>query len=243
MIDIHSHILSRFDDGPESIEESIKLLESCRDAGITTMCSTSHYYSSHMAYDEFTERRFRRIDELKKAAAGNGIDVKIVCAAEVNMTPILLNLSNVRELCYDGTSYILLEIPHSETDFDAQCTLIDKIVSYYNVKPIIAHVERYGFLIKNFGNLEQLRRMGCLIQIDADSLLKGGLLQKLAVIKLIKKGLADFVASDCHGKTRYQNLAEAYSVIEAKVGQDAVRKFKENAEMMLKNLNTEEICG
>ena len=233
MTDIHAHVLHRFDDGPNSLDKSVELLKSCRDAGITRIAATSHYYSSHMPYEEFEDRRRRRIDELRSVLENNGIPIELVPAAEVHMTEILLNLKSVKSLCYGDTDKILLEIPHSEKDFEKQYALIDRIMSYYNVIPVIAHIERYSFLMSNEINVDRLRDMGCFIQIDTQAIVKGSWLLKNKVLRLIRNGKVDFVASDCHGTDRPQNLKTAYEFIEKKLGKQTVELLKDNAQKLL----------
>ena len=43
MIDLHSHILFGIDDGSESLEESIKILETAKNNGVTDIVLTPHY--------------------------------------------------------------------------------------------------------------------------------------------------------------------------------------------------------
>ena len=61
MVDIHTHVLFRFDDGPKTLDESLALLEKTAASGVTDVVSTSHYYSAHMSAEEFTERRTKRL--------------------------------------------------------------------------------------------------------------------------------------------------------------------------------------
>ena len=44
MIDIHSHVIFDVDDGPKSLEESIKMLYRAVDEGITEIIFTSHAF-------------------------------------------------------------------------------------------------------------------------------------------------------------------------------------------------------
>ncbi len=233
MIDLHAHVLHRFDDGPKTIEDSIALLRDCSEKGINIIAATSHYYSSRMPLDEFYSRRERRLERVNGVMADEGIDIKLVGAAEVNVSPILLNLKDISCLCYGGTKNILLEIPLGETKFDRAYELIDRIVSYYAVNPIIAHIERYKFLESNENNIIAFRELGCRIQIDADVLIAKTMFLKNRIFKYIENGLVDIVASDCHGDARVQNLAEAYDVIEKKLGAQVVERLKNNAESIL----------
>jgi len=243
MTDVHCHILHSIDDGPKSLEESIALVRSCANDGIKTMVSTSHYYSAHTPLEDFVDRRDRRIAELKSVLPENGINMDIRSAAEIHITEILLNLSSMKELCIENTSFALLEIPYNEADMDRVCDLIERIVSYYCIKPIIAHVERYDNLVKNEAQVLKFRSMGCLIQVDSDSMIQMFGKDKRFVSKLIKHGLVDLIASDCHGGKRIQNLPKAYENIAKRFSPSVVDALQKNAARVLEDKPVSEIIG
>ena len=82
-----------------------------------------------MPYEEFADRRKRRIAELETELEKKNIDVKIIPAAEVNISDILLNLGDISGLCFGNSRYILLEIPHETNDFEKYFGIIERIVS------------------------------------------------------------------------------------------------------------------
>ncbi len=243
MIDIHSHVLYNIDDGPKTLEDSLALINESYIRGISKLCATSHYYSSHMPIEEFVDRRNRRVNELRDELAVRQIGVEIVSAAEVHMTEVIFNVSDISALCYEGTNYMLLEIPHSEKHFEKPFHMIERLTSYYNVRPVIAHIERYSYLCSNDENLMRLRDLGCLFQIDAEILLAGPFFKKRAIMKLLREGLVDFVASDCHGDKRCQNLDVAFELIEKKLGADIAKRLKSNPYSMLENKPPESIMN
>ena len=51
MIDIHCHLLFGVDDGPETIEGSIAMLEEAKEQGITNIILTPHYRRGMFKYD------------------------------------------------------------------------------------------------------------------------------------------------------------------------------------------------
>ncbi len=241
MIDVHSHILYNIDDGPKTLEDSIKLVKESYLRGISKFAATSHYYSSHMPIEEFVDRRNRRVNELRDELAVRQIGVEIVSAAEVHMTEVLFNVSDISALCYEGTNYMLLEIPHSEKDFERPFHMIERLTSYYNIRPVIAHIERYGYLCSNSSNLEKLRALGCLFQVDAEIILAGTFFKKRAIMRNIQEGMVDFIASDCHGDKRCQNLDAAFELIERKFGSEIAERLKDNPRLMLENQSPESI--
>lgn len=46
MIDLHSHILPRMDDGSRSTEESLQMLTALAAQGVTDVAATPHFYAS-----------------------------------------------------------------------------------------------------------------------------------------------------------------------------------------------------
>ena len=228
MVDMHTHVLHNIDDGPKTLEESISLIEKLEQAGVTDIVATSHYFSASTSIEDFYVRGTKRLEELRKAVADKNIGVNIYFGAEVHIDKILLNYSSLEKLCFENTDYILLEIPPAFFSEDA-FELIDKIVSYYPIKPIIAHAERYSYL-KNTRALTYLKQMGCIIQADTECILGKSLCARLFAFKMIKEGLVDIVASDCHDtKKRKSNLNLAYDAIEKKLGKQTVERLKANA--------------
>jgi len=86
-------------------------------------------------------------------------------------------------------------------------------------KPIIAHPERNSFIETYLDSILELRENGCMIQINAESILgKYGRLCKKYAVRILKNRQADIIASDAHStKSRTPaNLKKAY---------DKVRRF------------------
>ena len=45
LIELHAHILPQMDDGSESVEMSLAMLQALAEMGVGTVCATSHYYA------------------------------------------------------------------------------------------------------------------------------------------------------------------------------------------------------
>ena len=229
MTDIHSHILHGTDDGPETLSESIALLKVLEGTGVNRIASTSHYYSAVESVEEFTALRSLRIAELEECIKAEGMKIKIVPGAEVLMDRLILNRKDISELCYNGGKHILLEIPHEDADYGEYVGIIERIMSYYNVIPVVAHVERYPFFLKCLKNVEYIKDMGCMVQLDAQCFFDSFRMKHFGYT-LLKKGLADVIASDCHDlELRAPNLHAAYDAVEKKMGKDTVELLKANA--------------
>lgn len=229
MVDLHTHVLFHIDDGPKTLDDSLEILKKQASDGVSDVVATSHFHPDHMPLEEFTDCRDKRLCSLRQAASEQNIPLRLHHGAEVRLGKLLFNLKSLSSLCFEGTSNLLCEISHTADDLNEVLQLIDRTMSSYNIQPVIAHVERYGFFCKKMQNLRYLHEMGCIIQVDTACFL-GGLRDRMFAFKALKEGYIDIIASDCHNMTdRAPNLAEAYALIEKKCGKEAVTRLQENA--------------
>ena len=178
------------------------------------------------------------INMLNKA----GIITAIITARVNETVRIRAKILDIKEL-FEGQKNKIeaLEELCKKYNFDRVYDLVERVSSYFNVKPIIAHIERYRYLYANRNNLENLRKLGCLFQIDAAIVLMGKFFVKRAVMNLISDGFVDIVASDCHDEIRCPNLEPAYEVIEKKLGKDVCDRLKKNPYLILENVSAQKI--
>lgn len=229
MVDLHTHVLFHIDDGPKTLDDSLEILKKQASDGVSDVVATSHFHPDHMPLEKFTDCRDKRLCSLRQAASEQNIPLRLHHGAEVRLGKLLFNLKSLSPLCFEGTSNLLCEISHTADDLNEVLQLIDRTMSSYNIQPVIAHVERYGFFCKKMQNLRYLHEMGCIIQVDTACFL-GGLRDRMFAFKALKEGYIDIIASDCHNMTdRSPNLAEAYALIEKKCGKEAVTRLQENA--------------
>lgn len=229
MVDLHTHVLFHIDDGPKTLDDSLEILKKQASDGVSDVVATSHFHPDHMPLEKFTDCRDKRLCSLRQAASEQNIPLRLHHGAEVRLGKLLFNLKSLSPLCFEGTSNLLCEISHTADDLSEVLQLIDRTMSSYNIQPVIAHVERYGFFYKKMQNLRYLHEMGCIIQVDTACFL-GRLRDRMFAFKALKEGYIDIIASDCHNMTdRAPNLAEAYALIEKKCGKEAVTRLQENA--------------
>ena len=231
MIDIHCHLLYGVDDGPKKIEESIQMLKEAKSQGISAMILTPHYRHGMFQYplDEIMEH----YKKLEPYASELGIKLYLGCESHVH-SRFAKYLQTGRCLTMAESSYVL-----TEYSYDTSYETIYQMTSSLMMKgyiPIIAHVERYKVLAENLTNIQELRKLGARIQVNADAILgKEGFHTKKLCKKLLKDMLIDFVASDSHGaKQRSCHLKECYRYIEKKYDKAYARKLMcENPKLIL----------
>ncbi len=67
MIDWHSHILPKMDDGSKNAEQSVEMLRIMRQQKVNGVFATPHFYADKESPESFLRRRQRSYDELKNA--------------------------------------------------------------------------------------------------------------------------------------------------------------------------------
>ena len=209
MLDIHSHILPKFDDGSKSSEMSMQMLRSSAEQGVTTIVSTSHFYGDSEDPERFLKRRAAARHRIRELCTGE--EPEILYGAEVLYYPGISYSDQIPRLAIEGTSLILIEmpfIPWSESIFEELITF-----QYNNrLSIVLAHVERYQDIQKK-AIYRELFEQPFYFQVNAEAFLMRRS-RKLAM-KLMERGQLHFLGTDCHNITdRAPNMDEARKVIE-----------------------------
>lgn len=224
MIDIHSHVIPGIDDGSQSMDESLALLEMAAMSGVDTLVATPHCNVP----DEFEnyagpemERLFRMLEEERESA---GIPIRLLRGMEVFATPELPELLREKRVwTLNDTRYFLMEFSFAEDpDF---CRGILRRCRDLGYRPIIAHPERYFFVQDD----PQLAYEWCVdgygLQLNKGSILGrfGPEPQRTADL-LLQHGLAACVASDAHNpEWRTTHFGEIQHFLSDYYGEDYCR--------------------
>ena len=83
MIDFHTHILPKVDDGSRSLEQSLAMLNELKKQGVKKLVATPHFYANDESVESFLERRNRVYAELKEFSV-NGAEYSIKAVYEKN---------------------------------------------------------------------------------------------------------------------------------------------------------------
>lgn len=232
MIDIHSHILFGVDDGPKTIEDTIRIVEKAAKEGITDIIATPHAFSPHYHVPkEEIEGQIRLLTECLRAG---GYPINLHTGQEVRVHEhIIEKIMRGEALTLAGSRYLLLELP-SQT---IPLYTVDVIQSMLENKvlPIIAHPERNRAIAEKPARLERLIRHGAFAQVNAGSLSGqfGKSVQRLS-IQLIEANLIHTYGSDVHGtKARPLLFNEGLSYLEKKKKHDSIAILLENSKRIL----------
>ena len=223
MLDLHSHILPKMDDGSKSTEMSLEMLRRSGQQGVNTIVSTSHFYPDSESPDHFLARRRAARERLEAVLTGS--EPEILYGAEVFYYPGISQSEQVAELAINGTSLIMIELPF----IPWQESIFDELMSfqYYNrLNIVLAHVERYQDIQKR----DMYRRLfdrPFFFQCNAEAFTERKS-RKLA-FELMDSGLLHFLGTDCHNiADRAPNMEEARKAIEKKFSPRAWEIFSED---------------
>ncbi|MGN9056937.1 CpsB/CapC family capsule biosynthesis tyrosine phosphatase [Bariatricus sp. HCP28S3_A7] len=232
LIDIHCHILPKVDDGPDSVEESLKILKDMRRQGIKHVIVTPHYRPE--MFEPSMKRVIYSYRHLRDIAYDMGVSMSLGCEYYRN-EQIIEHMDNRKRPAMAGSRYVLIEFSMNDL-FPTIRNYVYELITH-GYQPIIAHVERY-FCCQKMEKIQELKNMGALVQVNAGSVLgeEGWKLRKFC-LDLMKKDLVDFVASDTHNTSdRKLNLKKCASFVTKKMGkQYAERIFFNNPLNILKN--------
>ncbi|HEY9059408.1 MAG TPA: CpsB/CapC family capsule biosynthesis tyrosine phosphatase [Pseudobacteroides sp.] len=231
MIDIHSHIIFSVDDGPSTVKESMRMILEAEKIGIKTIIATPHYNKKYFDIKN-AERNFQELVVRMK-----NCDIELKMGYEVFVDSILSDcIVNKKMFTLNASNYLLFELP-----FDIYPNnTIDIILKMHlnDIIPIIAHPERYVYFLRNFDMFINLIEAGCMVQLDAGSIIGyHGRRVKAFCKKVLKLGLAHFIASDAHSSEDYISLfLPSYHKVIRWVGTDyADALYRKNQELLLRN--------
>lgn len=201
MIDIHNHIIWGIDDGSKSLEESIDMAKYAESIGIKKIITTPHFKTEVFESDK--NEILEKVDILNEALREANIDIVVLGGQEIHLDENFYKYLNSDRLLTIGNhqKYILVELPFRNYPYyinDILVTLVDK-----GLTPIIAHPERNERIRQNLDMLDKLVETGCLLQMNAASILGDyGSHVKKAAKYMIKNKRIHLIGSDAHNNNK-----------------------------------------
>lgn len=230
MVDFHTHILPKIDDGSESLEESLAMLRAEWEQGVREIVLTPHFYPQMDDPHEFLQRRqdaFARLQEVM----GNEPLPKLHLGAEVYYYNGMSNSEILKELVIAGTRCILVEMPTSPWTERMYMELAD-IYNKLDLIPIVAHIDRYIRPFRTYGIPQKLAMLPLLVQASG-SFFTVGSTRRLAM-KLLREDKIHLLGSDCHNMTvRPPDLDKAKNAIIKSLGESVMQRVNSLSEQVL----------
>lgn len=225
MVDLHCHILPGLDDGPNRMEESLRMAETAIADGITHVVATPH--SNERYWFDFSHVRQLR-DDLQ-ASMGDRLKVATGCDFHVSPENLDYLRKQPRQFCINQRDYLLLEFNEISIPPAMDRTLHE--LQLLGLRLIITHPERNAILRTHPERLREWVRRDCFVQVTGAALTGGfGLTAQLIGLQWIHEGMVHIVASDAHNnRNRPLRLQPAYDAVEKECGEAKARAlFVEN---------------
>lgn len=161
-IDCHSHIIPQIDDGSNSFETSLEILERLKTIGFDGFVFTPHIYPDF--YPNTQKTIANGFENLKNKLDQNKYYGKLDFAAEYFVDQNFDKLISEDDLLVFGKNYVLIEISLYSWPLNLEKIIFLLLAKGY--QPILAHPERYCYLENHLAVIKNLLNLGCLFQIN-----------------------------------------------------------------------------
>lgn len=212
--DHHSHILPGVDDGVESMEEALRVLQKYEKAGIKAIWLTPHIMED---VPNTAGKLTNHFDELKAAYNGN---IELHLAAEYMIDNHLHKLlqdchsepqggistpkENTLLPIGEKGNHLLVETSYFNPPMRLHETL--KQIKSIGYHPLLAHPERYMYM--DNAEYRRLHGEGVKFQLNIASLAGGyGKTVKKKALWLLKEGMYTVLGSDLHSEDAIEYIA------------------------------------
>lgn len=242
-IDIHSHILPGIDDGAENMAMTIDMLKIAEEEGITTIIATPHYIPGVGYFKK--EKQLEAYNKVLEYIREKALPIELLIGNEIyldDMTTEKILIKACNSIA--GTQYVMLELPMSDQPKNLSFILSQITKADYYL--ILAHPERYPWLMEDEEMLKELIGQNCIMQINTGSItgLYGKQVQK-AVKNMFLNNHVHIIGTDAHtNRRRAPKMKEAYDMVNQWVGQPQTDNiFIENPKMILMNTSPKTVLN
>lgn len=197
--DNHIHLLPGVDDGIQSIEDALKLLDIMETAGVKTIWCTPHIMEDIPNKTDFLKMHFEKLKSLYKGK------IQLNLAAEYMLDSLFQERLENNDLLLHADNHLLVESSAISAPYGFKSTLKDIMSKGHYV--LLAHPERYIFL--DMKKYEELKGMKIKFQLNLTSLLGlYGPEVKEKAEKLLAAGFYNAVGTDTHKVRRWLQMEE-----------------------------------
>jgi len=207
MTDIHCHVLPQMDDGSQSVEESLAMLEAMAAQGVDRVVATPHFYAHENSPEEFLARRTARMEKLAGVLHPDLPALKL--GAEVYYFEGVSRCEELEALKIEGTGLLLLEMPFCRWSR----RMLQEVWEIHSSRAtvLLAHIERY-LRWQDRETWDMLAKWGVLNQCNASFFLRWQTRQK--ALRMLREGRVQLLGSDSHNmESRPPQLGAALALL------------------------------
>lgn len=221
VIDLHTHVLPKMDDGSKSMEMSLAMLREMRAQGVDVAVATPHYYARHESIERFLARRDHAEHRLREELDEDC--PQILTGAEVAFFFGIEENAELDKLCIGHSRTLLLEMPFAAWG-DYELNAVASLCIDQGFHVVLAHFERFVPFQKGSDVADRMLELPVSVQINAETLLP--LFTRGRWLRMFEQGRAQLLGSDAHNLSdRTPNLGAARAMIDKKLGRDCLRQI------------------
>ncbi len=197
--DIHMHVIPGVDDGAYDMEMSLEMIRQAVSQGVRTIFCTSHDFAWR---DDGVEAGFR-FKALQRNCAELVPEVKLYKGCELycdqfSTSTILRGLRDGIYPTMNNGKYVLIEFPTWGFFYGSIREICARFLEE-GWRPILAHTERFHRVMGTIDNVAELKKDGCLVQVNAYSIAdESSEITRKWANELLERQLIDFIGSDAH---------------------------------------------
>lgn len=205
--DMHSHLLPGLDDGVQTMDEALEVIEALSRLGYTRLVTTPHVMADRYPNSADTIRE--RCREVQEAVRKAKLPVELWAAAEYYLDEQFGPLLEKGDLLpLDKGRRLLFELSFHHAPLALPQMIFDLQTKGYT--PVLAHPERYPYFHQKLDEYQALRNAGCLFQINILSITGHyGLDVQQAAHMLLRHKLVNYLGSDVHRLAHVRTLSAA----------------------------------
>lgn len=202
--DIHCHVIPGVDDGSNSVEKSLHLLDHMHQWGINRVFASPH--STQDTFENTPQSLQKPFKELSDAIAANGPDIELHLHMEYRLDQFFIKqFENDNLLCLPG-KHLLVENSYSTEPYGLEQLLFN--IRNKGYRPIMAHPERYLYYSRNHRyRYEELHEFGLFFQVNLLSLAGHyGKLERETALYMLEHNLVQFIGTDIHRNGHIESI-------------------------------------
>jgi len=201
-VDIHSHILPGIDDGSPDVETSTRFVKKMGELGFSYLIATPHIFKE--LYPNNRQTIAEALASVKANLTQNNVGVQLDAGAEYMLDQ---DFDLEGDLCSLPHKNILIEMSYMSENPNISQIIFDLQIK--NLRPILAHPERYTYYFKDLTRIKRFKEKGCLMQLNLLSILGYyGKDVKILAEMLLKENLYDLAGTDLHHDKHLHALSQ-----------------------------------
>jgi protein-tyrosine phosphatase len=195
LLDIHCHFVPGVDDGASTAEDGVAMLRVLRRLGFERVIATPHMHTS--LFDNDKQGLLAAFELMKPALAQPELPaVDLSCEHHFDDV-VFQRLLGGEGLPYPGGRAVLVEFPYHAFPTRVRDRFFD--LRLRNLRPVLAHPERYHPAQRDLGVLEPLIDGGTALLLDVGALAgKYGRPARRTAERLLDEGWYAAACSDAH---------------------------------------------